>query len=60
MSFYVYQPVEHEFLAEDKHTWTDNFFSAFGFASREMADEAATDVLGEAHGAFVLDDGIES
>ena len=60
MSFYVYEPAEKEFLAEDETTWTSSVFEAAPFASRELAEDAATRVLGEGHGAFVFDDGIES
>lgn len=60
MSFYVFKPVEREFLADDERTWTPHFFSAAGFNSRELADDIATRELGDGHGAFVLDDGIES
>jgi hypothetical protein len=60
MSFYVYEPVEKEFLAENKSTWTESMFLAANFDSREAAEHAATSELGEGHGAFVLDDGIES
>lgn len=60
MSFYVYEPVERFFLAEDERSWTSDLFSANGFASRHLAEAVATRELGEGHGAFVLDDGIES
>ena len=60
MAFFVYQPVEREFLAEDEKTWTDSFFEAANFSSREDAEDAATQLLGDAHGAFVFDDGIEA
>jgi hypothetical protein len=60
MSFYVYQATERMFLAEDEHTWTPDFFSAAGFASRVLADDIATRELGEGHGAYVLDDGVEA
>jgi hypothetical protein len=60
MAFYVYQPVEREFLAEDEKAWTPDFFSAAGFTSRELADGIATRQLGKGHGAFILDDGIDS
>jgi hypothetical protein len=59
MTFYVYQPVEREFLAEDVKTWTESFFEAANFPTREVAEQAASHVLGEAHGAMVFDDGIE-
>jgi len=60
MAFYVYQPVEREFIAEDEKTWTDSVFEAANFPSREAAEDAASQLLGDAHGAFVFDDGIES
>lgn len=60
MSFYVYRPVERDLLAGDERSWTPDFFSANGFTTCELADDIATRELGEGHGAFVLDDGIES
>ena len=59
MSFYVYRPTAREFLADDERTWTPDFFSAAGFASRQLADDIALRELGEGHDAYVLDDGIE-
>lgn len=60
MAFYVYEPAEKEFLAEDETTWTESMFEAAAFSSRTEADDAATKKLGEGHGAFVFDDGIEA
>lgn len=60
MSFYVYRPIEHDFLAGDERSWTPDFFSASGYTSRELADDIATRQLGEGHGAFVFDDGIDT
>lgn len=60
MSFFVYNPAEHEFLSEDEKTWTSSVFSAAGFTSRDLADDIATRELGDGHGAFIFDDGIEA
>lgn len=59
MTFYLFQPAEREFLSEDERSWTPVFFSAAGFATRELADDVATRELGEGHGAYIFDDGID-
>jgi hypothetical protein len=59
MPFYVFHPSEREFLSEDEPSWTADFFSAAGFTSRELADDVAARELGEGHGAYVFDDGID-
>ena len=58
MSFYVYRPVERVFLGADERTWTESFFEAAGFTSRDLADSIAERELGPGHDAYVLDDGI--
>jgi len=64
MSFYVYRAIERTFLApppsaDEPIWWTESFFDAASFASREQADAAAVSQLGEGHDAYVLDDGID-
>lgn len=59
MTFFVFQPAEREFLAEDERSWTLDFFSAAGFTSRELAEGVAVRELGEGHGAYVFDDGLD-
>lgn len=60
MSFYVYNAVERVFLAEDEGSWTPDLFSAAGFSTRQRAEDIAIRQLGEGHGAYVLDDGIDA
>lgn len=59
MSCCIYRPVERVFLADDEHSWTNNFFEAAMFTSREIADQIAERELGPGHDAYVFDDGIE-
>lgn len=59
MAFYIYRPSEREFLAEDEKSWTEDFFSAAAFTSRELADDIAVRELGEGHDGYVLDDGAD-
>ncbi len=60
MAFYVFNAVEREFLADDQRNWTSDFFGAAEFTSRDIADDVVIRVLGEGHGAYVFDDGIEA
>lgn len=60
MGFYIYEPLERKFLCADQVTWTDSFFDAGVANTRDEADEIAEKLLGLGHGAYVLDDGIET
>lgn len=57
MAFYIYQPANREFLADDETEWTPDIFGAAVFTSRELAEEIAVRQLGERHSAFIFDDG---
>lgn len=59
MSFYIYRPVQREFLAGDESSWTNDMFEAAAFSSRPLAENIAVRELGEGHDAYVLDDGAE-
>jgi len=54
--FYVYRPLSRVFLAEDERSWTEDFFEAATFSSRELATKIATSTR-SAPDAYVLDDG---
>lgn len=56
MSFYVYKPAAHEFLAIDEHSWTDSLSNAAAFTSRELAD-AIAEREGGPYDTIVFDDG---
>jgi hypothetical protein len=58
MSFYIYHPAYNAWLSDDYADWTNSFFDAARFPSREQANEQAEQLQGMNQGAYVMDDGI--
>jgi hypothetical protein len=59
MAFYIYRPADHDFLADDEHSFTEDIYAAAVFTSRKLAEEIADREFGEGHGAYILDDGAD-